>query len=114
MMDDLDRILGSEGNVTPSGGFLASVMAAVRACRRYEIPIPFPWKRFAAGLVGGVCCTLLSMIVLAPGLMPGGSLRPSAGFALFQGPGASEVLWAMLALAVTLLSVRLTVAWTSD
>ncbi len=114
MIDDLDRILVSEDSITPSGGFLASVMEAVREYRRYEIPIPFPWKRFTTGLVGGLSCTALSSILLAPELFPLRSPGVRTWLSVPQWPCAPETVWAVLVLAGSLLAVRFSVAWTSD
>ncbi|MHC4695369.1 MAG: hypothetical protein ACYTFA_01355 [Planctomycetota bacterium] len=114
MSDDLDRILVSEDSITPSGGFLASVMEAVREYRRYEIPIPFPWKRFTIGLLGGLSCTVLSMILLAPELFPFRSPGVRAWLPMSQWLCGPEMIWAVLVLAGSLLAVRFSVALTSD
>lgn len=114
MIDDLDRILVSEDSITPSGGFLASVMEGVRECRRHEIPIPFPWKRFTTGSVGGLSCTVLSMILLAPELFPLRSPGMRTWLPIPQWLCAPEIVWAVLVLAGSLLAVRFAVALTSD
>jgi hypothetical protein len=114
MIDEVDRILVSEDHVTPSGGLLASVMEAVRASCVEHVPIPFPWRRFTVGLVGGLACTFLTMMLLAP------------EFVLHWLPGVRtwlpmpswlcvpEIVWAALVLAGSLLIVRLSVALTQD
>ena len=114
MIDDLDRILVSEDSITPTGGFLASVMEAVREYRRHEMPIPFPWKRFTTGLVGGLSCTVLSMILLAPELSPLRSPGVRAWLPISQWVCGPEMIWAVLVLTGSLLAVRFSVAWTSD
>ena len=114
MTDDLDRILVSEESITPSGGFLASVMEAVRECRRYEIPIPFPWKRFATGLVGGLCCTGLSMILLVPEVFPFRSPAIKTWLSIPQWLGAPEIFCAAVILAGSFLAIRFSIALTSD
>ncbi len=114
MIDDLDRILVSEDGITPSGGFLASVMEAVRECRRYEISISFPWKRFTTGLVGGLSCTVLSMILLAPELIPIRSPGVRAWLPTPRWLCGPEIAWAVVVLAGTLPAVRFAVALTSD
>ncbi len=113
MMDDLDRILVSEGGIAPSDGFLASVMEAVRERCPHEIPIPFPWGRFAGGLIGGLCGTALSVVLLAPELT---CLRPLGTAAWLPIPRwlcASEIVFAAIVLVGSLLAVRCSVDVTS-
>jgi hypothetical protein len=52
----IDEILGTEAELVPSSGFLASVMERVREEAAAPPPIPFPWKRALPGfvVVGGV------------------------------------------------------------
>lgn len=47
----IDEILGAEGELVPSSGFLASVMERVREEAAAPPPIPFPWKRALPGFV---------------------------------------------------------------
>jgi hypothetical protein len=47
----LDRILAEEEQLTPSSGFVASVMERVRDEAAAPKPIPFPWKRIAPAIV---------------------------------------------------------------
>ncbi|MGB2986419.1 MAG: hypothetical protein WBE26_11100 [Phycisphaerae bacterium] len=112
MIDDLDRVLVSEDSITPSDGFLASVMEAVREFCHHEIP--FPWKRFTTGLVGGLSCTVLSMILLAPELSPLRSPGVRAWLPISQWVCGPEIVWAVIVLAGSLLAVRFAVALTSD
>ena len=114
MTDNLDRILMSEEAVRPSDGFLASVMEAVRQCCDFKFPIRFPWGRFAAGLVGGLSCTVLSVILLAPELL---CLRPRGTEAWIPIPQwlcAPEMIWTVIVLIVSWLVVRLSVEFTSE
>jgi len=114
MNDDLDRILSSECAIAPSDTFLTSVMKAVLACRRYPEPIPFPWRRFAVGLVGGLACTFISALILAPGLssfMPIGVRAISSIPSWLAGP---ELLWAVVTLAASWLTVRTCVVASCD
>ena len=48
--EDLDRILGSQGNIVPSSGFVGNVMNAIERAATTPPPIPFPWKYAVAGL----------------------------------------------------------------
>jgi hypothetical protein len=53
---ELDRILSSEEPLTPSSGFAAAVMERVHEAAIEPPPLPFPWTRFAAGVIAcGVC-----------------------------------------------------------
>jgi hypothetical protein len=47
----IDEILATEPGLAPSSGFLASVMQRVLEEAAAPPPIPFPWKRFAPGMV---------------------------------------------------------------
>jgi hypothetical protein len=51
-LDQLDQILSSDDVLTPSSGFAAGVMEAVREAAGEPPPLPFPWGRFTAGLLG--------------------------------------------------------------
>jgi hypothetical protein len=64
MNDDVDRILGGESDVQPSGRFAQNVMAAVRREAAIPPPIEFPWRRALPGMVAaGVA--LLALIGLS-------------------------------------------------
>jgi hypothetical protein len=54
-MDDLDRLLSSDDPVQPSARFVTSVMEAIGDVATEPPPLPFPWGRFAAGLLA--CAT---------------------------------------------------------
>jgi hypothetical protein len=55
-LGDLDRILSAEEPLAPSSGFAAAVMESVREAAIEPPPLPFPWTRFAAGVIAcGVC-----------------------------------------------------------
>ena len=60
-MDDLDRILISDETVVPSSGFVDGVMEAIDAAVHEPPPFPFPWRRFAAGLL--VCAVWAALCV---------------------------------------------------
>jgi hypothetical protein len=114
MIDDLDHVLVSEDSVTPSGRFLASVMQAVREDHRHEIPLPFPWSRFITGLAGGLACTVLSVILLAPESFPLPLHGAQTWLPITQWLGVPESLWLVIVLAASLLAARLAVVLTSD
>jgi hypothetical protein len=50
-LDDLDRILLTEEPLAPSSGFAAAVMDSVREAAAEPPPLPFPWTRFAVGVI---------------------------------------------------------------
>ncbi len=114
MLDDLDRILLGEPVVSPSSDFASRVMRAVRRSCVQFAPLPFPWQRFVAGLVGGLVCTF----VTATRLMSGSRLNHTAFDAtawkdtLSRGldPG---LLGMTVALVMSLLVVRLSVMYAS-
>jgi hypothetical protein len=47
----MDRILAAEEEIVPSSGFATAVMERVCEEAAAPVPIPFPWKRVAPGLV---------------------------------------------------------------
>jgi len=49
--ENLDRILGSEEELSPSSGFVACVMERVRQEAAAPAPLPFPWKRALPGMI---------------------------------------------------------------
>jgi hypothetical protein len=107
--DPIHRILESEEQIIPSSGFLASVMERVQEESRVPAPIPFPWKRAIPG------------IVLTSGMLGWGTyeffrdgIPALLSFALTQPPlpasvaqPLEQVAWVALALAVSLLSWKL-------
>jgi hypothetical protein len=54
--DELERAL-AEDSIEPSSGFTARVMARVDLAASEPPPLPFPWGRFAFGLVS---CAVLA------------------------------------------------------
>jgi hypothetical protein len=86
--DDLQRILSSEELIEPSSGFASSVMDAVHRETTQSPPLPFPWIRFAAGLIAcgasaaaGAALMPQIQIFLAPVAAPIAALPPEAGYA---------------------------------
>jgi len=115
MGDELDHILVSEEHITPSSGFLAAVMEAVHCSSNHDIPIRFPWSRFFWGLAGGLVCAGASVAALViwawphPGA-PGAQTRLPTAAGLHLTP----VLFMLVALVATLLTVRFAVEATAD
>ncbi|MGB3394042.1 MAG: hypothetical protein WA956_06995 [Stenotrophomonas sp.] len=52
--DDIDRLLGSEEQISPSPDFLASVMRAVEREAALPMPLAFPWVRALPGFAAVV------------------------------------------------------------
>jgi hypothetical protein len=106
---NLDRILGSEEELAPSSGFLASVMERVREEAAAPPPIPFPWKRAVPGMVLAVGVLGWSGVELLrrglPALQQVAMLRPQVIVTLTQ--PMEQAGWVALALGISLLSLLL-------
>jgi hypothetical protein len=81
--DQLDEMMSSDDVLTPSSGFAAGVMDAVREAASEPPPLPFPWLRFAAGLiacgvVSGSAFALVSAIDWSIFVQPIAELRSVA------------------------------------
>ena len=83
-MNEFDRILAADDPLTPSSGFTARVMTAVAETP----PLPFPWVRFALGVLA--CAVAAVSIASFPSLA--GARQALEGVA--DMPGVSEVLTA--------------------
>lgn len=66
-MEDLDRLLADGDSIEPSTGFAAGVMEALRQERP---PIPFPWRRLAAGLAAAVALAATGAVLLSRAHLP--------------------------------------------
>jgi hypothetical protein len=102
--DELDRILAGEEALEPSSGFVSSVMETVRREVEEPPPLPFPWARFAAGLLACTAAAAAATL-LAPRFEPAlaAIVAPMAPL-LALGP---ELGYAALALLVGLGTARL-------
>ena len=114
--EEIDRILSGEQDILPSSGFAVSVMDAVRREAGAPPPILFPWKRALPGLV--VAGLALAMVLIAgvvaiaqlgrASTIPQLSMSwPSVLAPIFQRNMESAAIWTVLALLVTLVSVKL-------
>jgi hypothetical protein len=117
--DDLDRILSKEQEILPSSGFIDSVMDAVRCEAAAPPPIPFPWKRAVPGLCAA-CLALVALFAAGSRLLIGATAtRPvSAGLlsafaSILQVWKTVDAGWIILALAVSLASVKLSTGFAS-
>jgi hypothetical protein len=107
--DELDRILSSkDDDILPSSGLVASVMEAVRSEAATPPPIAFPWKRALPGLAatGFALAWLLAVVIgqfrhsaVTPPLT---ASLPAALVPIVQAAG-----WSVLALLLSLISVKL-------
>jgi hypothetical protein len=116
--EEMNRILSREDEILPSSGFAVSVMDAVRREAAAPPPIPFPWKRALPGLVAAGFALALVLVagvvviaqVVRTSTVPQLSmslpslLTPILGLQRNLGSAAS---WTVLALLLTLVSVKL-------
>ncbi|KAF1709378.1 hypothetical protein CSC70_11270 [Pseudoxanthomonas kalamensis DSM 18571] len=101
--EDIDRLLASEDTITPSPGFVASVMDAVERESATRPSLAFPWARAWPGLLALVVA-LAAVCQQGLGLLRDpaavdaldGQLQYIAGIAADYG-----LPWLVLALAVT-------------
>ena len=115
LMDDLDAVLNDEESITPSPGFAASVMRAVRLCASLSLPIRFPWLRFAVCLILGLVCLLsTSAIVLVADFSNPAFPEMAYWVKSMHQVLANGVLYATLILIGCLLAVRLIVEFAID
>lgn len=116
--DEIDHILSREDEILPSSGFAVSVMDAVRREAAAPPPIPFPWKRALPGLVAGGFVLALALVagVVAIAQLGSASTAPQLSMSLpslltpilgLQRNLGGAASWTVLALLVTLVSVKL-------
>ena len=118
--DDFDRFLSKDQEITPSSGFVVSVMDAVR--RETEVPpaIPFPWKRALPGLSAAgfafvsVFVVGITLFIRETPTQPLPAKFPSAFALIFQGWNAVGASWIVLALVLSFASVKLSRRFVSD
>jgi len=93
-MSSLDRILTESDAPAPSPGFVAAVMAAVRASDRAPAPLPVPW----AWLAGTAAAALLAGVsaLLGPGDALGSPPHLDRGVVLALGVLAASGLFSYL------------------
>jgi hypothetical protein len=102
----IDAILGTEEELVPSSGFLASVMERLREEAAAPPPIPFPWKRalpgfvVAAGVMGWGAVELVRFIGPAMAAVKLSPPHVSAGLAR----PLEQAGWVAAALVVSLVS----------
>jgi hypothetical protein len=87
-MNELDRVLAADDPLTPSSGFTARVMTAVADAAAETPPLPFPWVRFALG----VLACAVAAVSIASFLSLAGARQALEGVA--DMPGVSEALTA--------------------
>ena len=109
MHDDIDRMLADEDTITPSAGFVTSVMAAVERETATPPPLEFPWLRALPGLVA----TTAAMVVAIWHAIT--SLRNPASLAIFEEQARQLTVvvtslglhWVLFAVVITIVSVIL-------
>jgi hypothetical protein len=103
--ENLDRILAAEEALSPSSGFVASVMDRVRQEGTVPEPIPFPWKRALPGMMvaalGLIWCVVklvqtgtaaAPIVISIPSNVPGAFSVADAGWTA-AALGASVLSW---------------------
>lgn len=100
-MTELDPRLTSDSEIQPSSGFVGSVMEAVREAAVEPAPLPFPWQRFAVGLV--LCVAIIAMTIAAMLWAPLSLVQNPAFDAL-----VSAVQFTSLGLVCALVTLRVT------
>ena len=116
--DDLDRILSRDGEIVPSSGFASSVMDAVRQEASAPPAIPFPWKRALPGVIFAAVAFVSAVTLgfnqlLAFSAVP---LVPAVQKWLdtaVKSPLIAESGWIVLAVLLTLLSMKLSIRFVS-
>ena len=115
-MDDLDRILSTERSVTPSPGFVHSVMRAVSHEAATPPAIPFPWRRMMPLIAAAV--VLFIAVLLSLPYWPAAGASPIAESAVMKSLLAAFATvplgYLAAALLGSLVTVRLTLRLTSD
>jgi hypothetical protein len=111
-LDDIDDILTNERSITPSPNFLASVMRAVRRQAASLPPLKFPWLRALPGILAMFVAVMRAVWDLVgflsePGVLAGfkEQLHQFAELAAQFG-----VQWIVLAVAITALSLMLSIS----
>ena len=117
--DDLDRILSRDGEIVPSSGFASSVMDAVRQEASAPPAIPFPWKRALPGVIFAVVA-FVSAVILGFNQLLAFSAVPLVPAAVqkwldtaVKSPLIAESGWIVLAVLLTLLSMKLSIRFVS-
>jgi hypothetical protein len=108
--DDIDRILSNDETILPSSGFAAAVMEAVRREASVPPPIPFPWMRALPGLVSMGAAIALGVAALAGEFGAQPRSGPTLAELIINAANAAteaEAHWIVLALLLSLASVRL-------
>jgi hypothetical protein len=111
--EELDRILSSKDeDILPSSGLIASVMEGVRSEADMPPPIPFPWKHALPGLAAAgaalVCLLTLLLDQVSHSTFP---LPQAADVLAWRTPVIDALGWSLLALALSLFLVKLSMRW---
>lgn len=107
--DDINRILASEQEITPSPEFLASVMSAVTRQAGSLPPLEFPWIRALPGFLAAIVAVAAAIwhaigILSDPATITAFNVQVHQVGALVT---ASGLQWIALAVGVTIISIAL-------
>ncbi|NNE36128.1 MAG: hypothetical protein HKN13_12880 [Rhodothermales bacterium] len=114
--DDIDDILSNEKLITPSPDFLASVMRAVRRQAATLPPLKFPWRRALPGIVATFVAIIRAVWDMV-GFVNEPDVVASFKEQLHQfAEVASQfgVQWIVLAVAITVVSLMLSISLVSS
>jgi hypothetical protein len=110
--DQLDRLFDDD-EITPSAGFTASVMNAVRREAAAPPPIAFPWKRALPGIAAAALALVLVVVVAASQAITGSPTLPTEWLTALDSFTQAAVraggLWALGGLLLSFLCVRLSI-----
>lgn len=114
--DELDRILSSKDDaILPSSGLMTSVMEAVRFEAATPPPISFPWRRALPGLAAAGSALAWLVVFLLDQLFQSSAALPVAvGLPAGWTPAVQMIGWLVLALLLSLISVKLSMELTSQ
>jgi hypothetical protein len=113
--DELDRILSSkDDDILPSSGLAGSVMEAIHSGAITPPPIPFPWKRALPGLAASALA-LVGLLALVMDQVFHGPVTPlfTASIPSWWIPVVQAAGWSILAVALSLILVKLSILWAS-
>lgn len=107
--EEIDRILSSkEEDAEPSPGLVASVMETIRSEASAPPPIPFPWKRALPGVAAAAFALVWLLTLVLSEFARGAALQPPGlSWPAWWAPTAEVLGWGVVALLLSLISVKI-------